>query len=188
MTYEVTDGFVRPSYEKASPKLISEKFAEGVHALGWLIHHGDRDEMRPQDYRLASWVEKSDSKFGYWLGISRTEVIQETLDDFTVQATYYKVDREHRTIVEEYPKNFSTNSLSSVEEDGKKALDIYETEDLPYAVSMLGKMAIAFKHLNYDNAIDKHVGMGIQLAHIDDLAKLYPVPGSELSTQPQGVA
>lgn len=146
------------------------------------VAQGSGDDMladlEGDAFRLNSWVDEDDSLFGNALAISKPD---ETGNSF-MNAFLYKVNRDERLILPEYPKSIEVprpitniSDLKSQEVQdwtSDLALDL-DRDELEVALHMLTKAAMVFYSSRLP-AFDKYVYFALCDSESEELKNRYP--------------
>jgi hypothetical protein len=130
---------------------------------------GTRDHAPGSNaYRITSWVEQDDSRFGYALAISKVDFSDPA--NIAMEAKLFLADRLNHTLVEE-PKsvNITSHSENSL---GSTVIEELDTTEIMAVVGMIGKTSLSYKDNN--SRLDRDVALSLMNDNIDDLAALFP--------------
>lgn len=129
-------------------------------------------------FRLTSWVEEEDSLYGNALAISRPD---DSGNNF-INARFYRVNREKRQILPDYPKTIEVPRLITgipdlKSQEGREwATDLaihLDRDELDASVHMLTKAAAVF-HASRLPAFDRYVYFALAESEADELERRFP--------------
>lgn len=160
----------------------------GVEQLG----QTDEAETAASDdsFRLTSWVDPEDALFGNALAISRPYLHDETF----MTAYLYKVNRDSREILDEYPKSIEVprpiEGISDLRGDEARgwAAELaifFDRDDLEHSLNMMTKAASVFYSKRLP-CIDKYVYFALAESEADELGRRFPGRMEDLMRQPAG--
>lgn len=170
---ERIDGPCINPLERDHPRFVAYSFLWSVANRGAFIYSNDTEERLPQGYRIGTWVEKKDSKLGHAFGLSRPKPSKKD-KDFTISTKLFVVDREKETIVET-PKSLTISTESDIHDQIDTTLEVYDRDEMYLALNIMKKMKKVVKNHGQGH-LDMHVGHALAIAHLDDLAEMYPSP------------
>lgn len=140
----------------------------------------DEAEASPNDdsFRLTSWVDPDDALFGNALAISRPYL----RDDNFMSAYLYKVNRDTREILPEYPKSIDVprriEGIRDLRGDEARSWAaelamFFDRDDLEHSLNMMTKSASVF-YSKRPPCIDKYVYFALAESEADELGRRFP--------------
>lgn len=143
------------------------------------VYDSDKaQELGHEAYRLTSWVDEEDCLFGSALAISRPDEGEGPY----VNARLYKVNRDSREILSEYPKDIVVPRLitgipdlkgDEVQEWVSDVLLYFDREELETSIHMIAKAAKVF-HSKRPPAFDKYVYFALYDTEAEELSRRFP--------------
>lgn len=186
------DGPTNPDFEACSDARLAATFIRNIDNLGRQMHSDasieelmgseDRPEDNPLGHRMTSWVEDDDQRFGQGFGIADPiDVLDsDTMDDFSIIGIYYKVNRlEGQINLAEDPKIIEVKTTSPPKDRLDSALETFDRYEMAYAISMLGKMSMAFATNQQIPNIENNVQCGVEISNQEArIASFTEYPGA----------
>ena len=176
--HERIDGPGHTELDKNPHRSVAYSFLWGVANRGAFIHKKDSDERYPQGYRVGTWVENRDSRFGHAFGLSRTQPVKNK-EAFLIQASLFHVDREKEKMADA-PKQLLVTTDLDIHEQIDGAMQTYDKDEMLLAINIMNKMKDVLQSGSRGH-LDMHVAHGLVTAHLDTLGEMFPEPGTQRS-------
>ncbi len=171
--HEKVDSNIDEKYADYNHSELAQGFIRTVGVFGgWMLKEDPTNDL-PQAYRIGTWVEQYDDRFGHALVLSTPKKIHHTIAEFSIQSLFYKVDRAHHRITEG-PKVQEIRTTCDLKKQISQTRKTYDRDELIFSLGMLDKMRILALDGRFGDDIDKHVGFGLALEHADVLAQQNP--------------
>lgn len=166
---EQIDPPVDPEFNKYNDFQIARGFVHRVTRIGEDIYDLMDSEEEPQGYRLGSWVDDPDNRFGHAFGLSRTELLADTIADFKIISHYFYVDRGAERKILEGPKEMEIDTTLDFAIQADTALQIYNRDEMVHSICIMRKIKDAIDAKDDRSLLDGDVNHALSIGYLDVL-------------------